>query len=253
MDDSGTSGHQRRFEVSHQMGESTSIFWRGLYPAALFLLMMSSGQIAAQTRSFDVEAGNANTTLREFARQALVDVVMDRRDVQGVQTNEVSGLLEPRNALERMLEGTSMVFKEDLESGAFAVTRSEIPTPDQTTQNTEPQILDEIEMNAKQNNWLKTLAAVLTLGILGGQGGLSAQDEDDDESIYELSPFEIDASKDTGLLCREFFGWQPTQCQSSRYARLRPGLHQRVPRGHRRDEFGGYSQLFSKCRTRRGR
>ena len=180
------------------MGESTSIFRRGLYPAALFLLMMSASQIAAQTRSFDIEAGNANTMLREFARQALVDVVMDRRNVQGVQTNEVSGLLEPRIALERMLEGTSLVFKEDLVSGAFAVTRSEIPSPDQTTQNNEPQLLDETEMNAKKNNWLKTLAAVLTIGILGGQGGLTAQDEDDDESIYELSPFEIDASGDTG-------------------------------------------------------
>lgn len=151
---------------------------------------MSSDQIAAQTRSFDLEAGNARTTLREFARQALVDVVMDRRDVQGVQTNEVSGLLEPRIALERMLEGTQLVFNEDLETGAFAVTRSEIPSPDQTTQNTEPQILDETEMNIKQNNWLKTLAAVLTLGIATTPEQTYAQEETEGK-IYDLERFEI--------------------------------------------------------------
>lgn len=185
------------------MGDSISIFRRGLFAAALFFLMMSAGQIAAQTRSFDLEAGNSRTTLREFARQALVDVVMDRRDVQGVQTNEVSGLLEPRIALVRMLEGTPLVFKEDLESGAFAVTRSEIPSPDQTTQNTEPQILEETEMNIKQNNWLKTLVAALTLGILGGQGGLSAQEEGELEKIYELSPFTIDEAENVGYLATQ--------------------------------------------------
>lgn len=179
------------------MGDSISIFRRGLLTAALFFLMMSAGQIAAQTRSFDIEAGNSRTTLREFARQALVDVVMDRRDVQGVQTNEVSGLLEPRIALERMLEGTPLVFKEDLESGAFAVTRSEIPSPDQTTQNTEPQLLDETEMKLRQNKWLKSLAAVLTLGIVGGNAYLGAQDE---EEVFELNPFEVSTEGDIGYI-----------------------------------------------------
>ena len=160
--------------------------------------MMSAGQIAAQTRSFDIEAGNSRTTLREFARQARVDVVMDRRDVQGVQTNEVSGLLEPRIALERMLEGTPLVFKEDLESGAFAVTRSEASSPYRETQNTEPQILDETEMNPKKNNWLKTLAAVLTVGIASAPVDLTAQ-EDEDE-VYDLSPFEVSEDEDIGYL-----------------------------------------------------
>ncbi len=103
-------------------------------------------------------------------------------------------MLSPKDALERMLEGTPLVFKEDLESGAFAVTRSEIPSLDQTTQNTEPQILEETEMNAKNNNWFKTLAAALTLGIAGGSEGLHAQDDD---KIYEISPF-IVQSEDTG-------------------------------------------------------
>ena len=162
--------------------------------------MMSAAKMAAQTRSFDIEAGIAQTTLREFARQARADVVMDRRDVQGVQTNEVSGSLIPRIALERMLEGTPLVFKEDLESGAFAVTRSEIPSLDQTTQNTEPQILDETEMNntitQKKNLLSRFLGVFAAVGLGASSPGLYAQEAD--EQIYELSPFTVDSSEDSG-------------------------------------------------------
>ena len=68
------------------MGKSNYSFRRWLYAAALLFLMTTACEIAAQTRSFDVEAGSARTTLREFARQARVSVVMDRQNVEGVQT-----------------------------------------------------------------------------------------------------------------------------------------------------------------------
>ena len=48
---------------------------------------------------------------------------------------------------------------------------------------------------------LKAGIPFLSIGLTLGGASLSAQtseDEDDDENIYELSPFEIDASKDTG-------------------------------------------------------
>lgn len=46
---------------------------------------------------------------------------------------------------------------------------------------------------------LKTLAAVLTLGIVGVQGHLNAQ-ENDEGSIFELSPFSVDESQDSGYM-----------------------------------------------------
>jgi len=52
-------------------------------------------------------------------------------------------------------------------------------------------------MNAKKNNWLKTLAAVLTLGVVGAPE-LASQVEDDDEEVYELSPFTIEEGADVG-------------------------------------------------------
>ena len=99
--------------------------------------MLSADPIADVTRSFDLEAGDAGTTLKLFAKQAELSIVYDPRIVEGVETNEVVGWLIPQDALERMLEGTSLVSKEDSETGAFAVTRSEILSPDLETQNPE--------------------------------------------------------------------------------------------------------------------
>lgn len=53
----------------------------------------------------------------------------------------------------------------------------------------------------KRNNWLKTLAAVLTIGIAGGQGQIAAQNEDDD--VYDLTPFQVDESTNTGYYATE--------------------------------------------------
>ena len=51
-------------------------------------------------------------------------------------------------------------------------------------------------MKAPKYNWLKILAAVLTLGIAGEQGRLVAQEEE--EEIFELSPFTVDESAEVG-------------------------------------------------------
>lgn len=184
------------------MGESTFIFRRRLYAAALFLLMTSAVQITAETRTFDVEAGDARTTLRNFARQAKVSVVMDRRDVQGVQTNEVSGLLVPKHALERILEGTPLVFNEDMETGAFAVTRSEIPVADLTTENPELKPIEETEMKLKKKNNLvgNFLAGVLVALMASTE---SSAQEDNELKVYELSPFRVDESSDIGYMATQ--------------------------------------------------
>ena len=165
--------------------------WRRFLCAAALLVMCSAESIATEVQIFDLDEGDAKQTLKQFAKQAQIGILFNPPSISGVQTNEVVGKFTTRVALERMLEGTPLVFNEDLETGAFAVTRSEIPSLDQTTQNTEPQILDETEMNTKNNNWLKTLAAILTLGVVGAPE-LAAQVEDDEEDLYELSPFAIE-------------------------------------------------------------
>ena len=74
--------------------------------------MTSAGQFASETRCFDLEGGNASATAQSVRPTGgSVSVVMDRRNVQGVQANEVSGLLGTTISLERMPEGTPTVFE----------------------------------------------------------------------------------------------------------------------------------------------
>ncbi len=186
------------------MGESIFTFRRRIIAAALLFLMTPANLFAVGPRSFDIGAGNARSTLREFARQAKVSVVLDRDKVKGVQTNEVSGLLVPKHALERMLEGTPLVFNEDLETGAFAVTRSKEPIAELTTPGAGPQGPDSERnpenttlMNEKKNTIASLIKGLLALAVTGAPN-LSAQD--DTEEVFELSPFQVDGSNDTGYV-----------------------------------------------------
>ncbi|MDA0350264.1 MAG: TonB-dependent receptor plug domain-containing protein [Verrucomicrobia bacterium] len=177
---------------------STHDFWRGLLSAAVLLLMFSARSIASDIQSFDLDGGDATQTLKEFAKQSRLSIVFDPQGVKGVQTQEVVGMLLPRLALERMLEGTPLVFKQDLETGAFAITRSEIPSLDQViiTSESEQKPIQKTDMNAKKNNWFKTLSAVLTLGTtIAG-----AQPSSDEDQVYDLSPFTIQSDETVGYL-----------------------------------------------------
>ena len=89
-------------------------FWERLSITAALLLMFSAGLMALEMQSFDMEADDAGLTLKEFARQAKAGIVFDPESVKGVRTQEVTGMLLPSEALGRMLEGTPLVFKQDL-------------------------------------------------------------------------------------------------------------------------------------------
>lgn len=108
--------------------------------------MCTSGLMALEMQSFDMEADDAALTLKEFSRQAKAGIVFDPESVKGVRTQGVTGMLLPSEALGRMLEGTPLVFKQDLKSGAFAVTRVEVPSIDKVTHFTEPETKEETDM-----------------------------------------------------------------------------------------------------------
>jgi len=188
------------------MGESVYIFRRRHLVAALLLAMTGAVQIVAETRYFDIVAGDAKTTLRQFAKQARVSVVIDRPNVRGVQTNEVSGLLETKTALERMLEATPLVFKEDLETGAFAVTRSKESDAESIDQNSEIKSSEQLQepkntvpMDEDKQTIGRLFKGLLALAVASSPN-LSAQDESDGNKIYELSPFTVEADETTGYM-----------------------------------------------------
>ncbi len=81
---------------------------------------------AAETarRPFRVEAGDAAATLREFASQAAEQVVFPAEAVRGVTTNAVRGDYTPREALQRMTQGTALVVVQDERTGALSVRKA---------------------------------------------------------------------------------------------------------------------------------
>ncbi|MCB1122494.1 MAG: STN domain-containing protein [Verrucomicrobiae bacterium] len=73
----------------------------------------------------DIPEGFATDTLKEFARQAEVEILFDRQGVYGVRTNHVEGRYDPASALRIMLENTPLAVNYERETGAYAVFRKE--------------------------------------------------------------------------------------------------------------------------------
>lgn len=65
----------------------------------------------AQSRSFNVPAQSASQGIREFARQAGIQVTLAGRDGEGRRTNTVRGTLEVRDALDQLLRGSGLVIR----------------------------------------------------------------------------------------------------------------------------------------------
>jgi|GEM_PF-1200725 len=146
---------------------------RRILPALLLILSaLPPPAVAADAaaRHFSLPAGPAEQTLRDFSGQAGRGVVFVTEVVRDVRTNPVEGELPPATALRRLLAGTALVAEEDTGTGAFAVRRA-------------PAEVD--------------LAPAPRAGQAGAvpAGGRPGE-------VIELSPFQVDASRDTGYAAR---------------------------------------------------
>lgn len=175
-----------------------------------------TSSMADEARSFDVEAGQAAKSLKLFAKQAKLGIVFDSRSLKDVYTEGVVGLMIPSDALARMLENTSLVFDQDDETGAFAVTRSEVmkegSSSTSASEGIQSQSVDDYlgsrdtynePNNPTQMNENKKTIGGLFKGLLGlaiaVAPNLDAQDDSSgDDEVYELSPFTVDAQENTG-------------------------------------------------------
>ena len=167
-------------------------------------------------QAFDIPQGLAIDSIKEVAHQSGVDIVFDPRVARTVETPAILGSYAPRQALELLLAGTPLVVIQDEETAAFAVRHESgsRPNPDDegelalkpiTNHQTESNMIKTIQLRSqgqpdnstlqtsRPNNWLTALAAVLTLGITGGQ----AQETNEDD-IFDLSPFVVSVEGDQG-------------------------------------------------------
>ncbi|WP_297510632.1 TonB-dependent receptor [uncultured Caulobacter sp.] len=86
---------------------------------AFSVMVCASTTAAAKPRAFDVAAQPASASVKEFARQAGIQIIVASRDVEGRTTKAVKGLLETRAALDALIEGTGLVVRSF--DGATAV------------------------------------------------------------------------------------------------------------------------------------
>ena len=76
---------------------------------------------AEPRKKFDLPAGAAASALQAYSRQSGLEVIYPVEQVRAIRTKRVSGELNPRTALERLLAGTGLVAVRDEMTGAIAV------------------------------------------------------------------------------------------------------------------------------------
>lgn len=93
----------------------------------IILSVLCATSFAADAkRNFDVPAGAAGETLKNFAHQADREIVFAPETVGGVNTRAVKGEFEPKEALDLMLTSTGLVATQDVQTGAFAVKKGDV-------------------------------------------------------------------------------------------------------------------------------
>jgi outer membrane receptor protein involved in Fe transport len=75
--------------------------------------MSSLGCAVAQTITFNLPEQGAATSIPEFARQANLQIIAPADKLVGIKTHTIHGVLDAREALRRLLEGTGLVIASD--------------------------------------------------------------------------------------------------------------------------------------------
>ena len=173
--------------------------------AAMGLGLMFPATLSAAEavrRSFDIPAGDAATTLKQFAVQSIEQLLYSPDDVTGVQTHAVRGELTPLAALARMLEQTPLKARQDETTKAIAITANRpsrappaaVPAPPPDPPKTNQPKHNE-SLPVKNRNLLSFLTGWLAAGT--AVSAQTAPTPVKDEAVM-LSAFEVSIDKDTG-------------------------------------------------------
>jgi len=72
-------------------------------------------------RKFDIPAGRAESTLKQFGEQAGIQFFYSTSVVSGARTNRLIGEMTPGDALQAMLNQTQLLAVQDERTGAYTV------------------------------------------------------------------------------------------------------------------------------------
>lgn len=145
---------------------------------AVSILSFASALAAAtpgKAHDFDIPAGDASVTLKQFSRQIGEQLLFAVEAVRGARTQPVKGRMTTREALDVLLAQSGLVADHDAQAGTIAVRKQ-----------------TDSEKNGPR-------AAQTTAGDRPMQQS-PAQAASEEQSTIKLSPFIIEASEDNGYI-----------------------------------------------------
>lgn len=157
----------------------------------------------AEVRSFDLPAGDAVVTLKQFSAAAGVPIVYLVDRVRGTTTNAVVGKYQPREALDRMLAGTVLEVDRDAATGALVVSRKRSTEAEPPTGKVGT--VSPLQSPPKKTMTPTRKLAAAFAGWLALSSAASAQTTatPQNDEVLVLSPFEVTANSDVGYQARE--------------------------------------------------
>ena len=174
-------------------------------------LVLSVSSRAAQPakRSFDLAANDAAVSLKAFIEQSGHDLVYPPDAVRGTRTNPVKGTFTPKEAIDRMLEGTRLVAIQG-RSGLISVRRANDPNghraaqpssdrPDAQLSDSQPRLPpdEQTQETMKRKSLFAMVASWLAVAVAPIPSPAAVYSAAKDSAI-SLSPFEVRENSDNG-------------------------------------------------------
>jgi outer membrane receptor protein involved in Fe transport len=108
---------------------------RHLLRALLFgALLVLSTRAADSKKSYDLPSTAADQALKRFSEISGRETLFAAEAVRGVRTTAIKGEFTPKEALDKMLDGTGLVAVQDEKTGALAVKRDSDPNAQRVAQ-----------------------------------------------------------------------------------------------------------------------
>lgn len=164
----------------------------------------SSLQAAPAKRVYNIEAGDAAQTLRQFVDQSGEQVIYVVPKVRGVRTNSVRGEYTVREVLQRLLERTTLVVVEDSKTGALIINRVAPVNPRARSENElseTPASSNPEPKTMKSKNPLVLFAAWLALALPdlpAQQAPAAGAAKPNEEDVLRMSVYRVVSTQDQG-------------------------------------------------------
>jgi len=158
-------------------------------------------------RNFDLPAGQAEPSLKQFSEQSGHQLLFPTELVKGVRTNAVKGEFTSREALDRMLANTSLTAGQDMKTGAFAVWRgtnetdggansSEFPV----RPNSNPNPTMSKQPHSTFRRFLTLWTAITGASVLAQTAPTPPPANAAEDETVRLSAFKVSSTQDKGYI-----------------------------------------------------